>query len=98
MKCLSFFDNDLIFPLWVEKQVVARAQITRKVMRDPAELPSMSQPTYQARCKSFHPWRVPYSLLPSWEGVHAKPICNWAGALRTQWQSDCKCGLDQPKQ
>lgn len=49
MKCLSFFDNDLIFPLWVEKQVVARAQITQKVMRGPAELPSTcpSQPTRQ---------------------------------------------------
>lgn len=58
----------------------------------------MSQPTYQARCKSLHPWRVPYSLLPSWEGVHAKPICNRAGALRAQWQSDCKCGLGQPMQ
>lgn len=88
MKCLSFFDNDLIFPLWVEKQVVARAQITRKVMRGPAELPSMSQSTYQARCKSFDPWCAPYSLLPSWEGVHAKPICIRAGALRAQWQLD----------
>lgn len=98
MQCLSFFDNDLIFPLWVEKEAVARAQITRMVMRGPAELSSMSQPTHQASCKWFHPWHVPYSLLPSWEGVHAKTVCIRAGVLRAQWQSGCKRGLDQPKQ